>query len=244
MTSSCVRLFSPLPCIPLPVSLSSPPPCLPFLPPPSCLLSYFLHSLVYWLSAVASPFLGIMVDKLGFNLFFRESCFMGEKFRFGESGPSSPHAPSPPHPYPHTLIPTSSPPHSHLTRLSDYHVVATVNMTHPSSPPLPPFTHTHTHTNMHTHAHTHTHTHTHTQPHTHTHIYTPHSKPGHASDTGGSCYTRIPRQCSLHPLHRRGADGSWVLPPIVCPLAPGGVHRSRAPVGNSLRHVRTCSFLQ
>ena len=101
VTSSCVRLSF------------SPPPSL--LPPPPSLLSYFFHSLVYWLSAVASPFLGIMVDKLGFNLFFRESCFMGEKFRFGESGPSSPHAPSPPHPYPHTLIPTSSPPHSHLT---------------------------------------------------------------------------------------------------------------------------------
>ena len=63
VTSSCVRL-----------SFSPPP--YPLLPPPSCLLSYFLHSLVYWLSAVASPFLGIMVDKLGFNLFFRESCFM------------------------------------------------------------------------------------------------------------------------------------------------------------------------
>ena len=42
----------------------------------SPLLPHFLYSLVYWLSAVASPFLGIMVDKLGFNLFFRESCFL------------------------------------------------------------------------------------------------------------------------------------------------------------------------
>jgi len=29
-----------------------------------------VNSLVYWLSAAASPFLGILVDKLGFNLFF------------------------------------------------------------------------------------------------------------------------------------------------------------------------------